>query len=109
MQLEGAFVRYQLELWDSKSSETQGAGPRPARAGTGAGAAEGRGRAALGRVRPSSSWLPEPLGWGRYKTQAQLFVPRFCGTPEGAGAFVEHRRARTARSAGTLHREQPAA
>ena len=41
--------------------ETQGAGTRPARAGTGAGDAEGRRRTHLGRVCPSSSWLPEPL------------------------------------------------
>ena len=53
------------------------------RAGTGAGDAEGRRRAAPGRVLPSSSWLPEPLRRGRRKKQAQLFVPGFCGTPEG--------------------------
>ena len=61
-----------------------------AQAGTGAGDAEGRRRAAPGRARPSSPWLPEPLGRGRHKKQARLFVPGFCGTP----------RAGTARSAG---------
>ena len=34
-----------------------------------------------GRVHPSSSWLPELLGQGRHKTQAQP-SPRFCGEPE---------------------------
>ena len=34
-----------------------------------------------GRVRPSSSWLPELLGWGRQKTQAQPSL-RVCGGPE---------------------------
>ena len=51
--------------------------------GTEAGTAEGRRRAAPGRLCPSSSWLPELLGRGRHKKQVQLFVPRFCGTPEG--------------------------
>ena len=41
----------------------------------------GEGAPHPGRVRTSSSWLPEPLGWGRYKTQAQP-SPRFCGGPE---------------------------
>ena len=59
------------------------AGRHRAQAGTGAGDAEGRRRAAPGRARPSSPWLPEPLGRGRHKKQAQLFVPGFCGTPEG--------------------------
>ena len=43
-----------------------------------------------GRVRRSSSWLPELLGQGRHKMQAQLFVLRFWELP----------RAGTARSAG---------
>ena len=43
----------------------------------------GKGPPHPGIVHPSSSWLPELLGWGRHKTQAQLFVPRFCGRPEG--------------------------
>ena len=54
---------------------------RPARAGMGT--RRGEGAPHPGRVRRSSSWLPEPLGRGRHKTQAQLFVPCFSGTPEG--------------------------
>ena len=54
---------------------------RPARAGMGW--RRGEGVPHPGRVRTSSSWLPEPLGQGRHKTQAQLFVPHFSGTPEG--------------------------
>ena len=34
-----------------------------------------------GRVHLSSSWLPELLGQGRHKTQAQPSL-RFCGVPE---------------------------
>ena len=34
-----------------------------------------------GRVRPSSSWLPELLGRGRHKTKAQPSLC-FCGVPE---------------------------
>ena len=73
--------------------ETRGAGTRPARAGTGAGAGEGRGR-------PASSWLPEPLRRGRRKTQAQLFVPHFCGGPDGWNRA--QRRAAPYRAAGSL-------
>ena len=42
-----------------------------------------RGEGALhpGRVRPSSSWLPELLGPWRHKTQAQPSL-RLCGVPE---------------------------
>ena len=41
----------------------------------------GEGAPHPGRVRPSSSWLPELLGWGRHKTQAQPNL-RLCGGPE---------------------------
>ena len=40
----------------------------------------GEGAPHPGRVRQSSSWLPELLGWGRHKTQVQP-SPRFCGEP----------------------------
>ena len=50
----------------------------------------GEGEPHPGRVRPSSSWLPEPLRRGRHKTQAQHFFR----------AFLEHPRAGTALSAG---------
>ena len=40
-------------------------------------------RCTRGDCARQASWLPEPLGRGRHKKQAQLFVPRFCGTPEG--------------------------
>ena len=51
--------------------------------GLGLGTRRAEGALHLGRVRPSSSWLPEPIGCGRHKKQAQLFVLRICGTPEG--------------------------
>ena len=41
----------------------------------------GEGAPHPGRARPSSSWLPELLGRGRHKMQAQP-SPRFCGEPE---------------------------
>ena len=83
---------WMVDIRGEGRGETQGARTRPARVGTGAGAAEGRGR-------PASSWLPEPLGRGRRKTQAQLLFR----------AFVEDPTAGTARSAGQLHTEQPGA
>ena len=49
--------------------------------GLGLGTRRGEG-ARTGKARPSSSWLPELLGRGRHKTQAQP-SPRFCGAPEG--------------------------
>ena len=52
----------------------------------------GKGAPHPGRVRPSSSWLPEPLGWGRHKTQAQPSL-RFCETLEGWN--LAQRRARS--------------
>ena len=59
--------------------------PTALQAGTrlGLGTRRAEGAPHPGRVRSSSSWLPEPLGPERHKKQAQLFVPRFCGTPEG--------------------------
>ena len=41
----------------------------------------GEGAPHPGRGRPSSSWLPEPLGRGRHKMRAHP-RPHFCGTPE---------------------------
>ena len=74
-------------LWEGRG-ETQGAGTGLARAETEPGTTEGRRRAAPGesaphpgRVRLSSSWLPEPLGRGRHKRQAQP-NPRFFVVPE---------------------------
>ena len=47
------------------------------------GSQRGEGAPRPGRARPSSAWLPEPLGQGRHKKQAQLFVLHFCGAPKG--------------------------
>ena len=64
----------------------------PARAGTGAGDAEG------GECARQAPGCLSRSGRGRHKTQAQLFVSRFCGTPEEPPA-----------AQGTLHIEQPGA
>ena len=67
-------ARYQLPRTDTGRT-------RPVRPETEAGTTEGIWRTTLGRVRPSSSWLPELLRWGRHKTQAQPCLC-FCGVPE---------------------------
>ena len=54
-----------VDIRRERHGETQGTGTRLARAGTGAGDAEGRRRTHSGRVRPSSSWLPELLWPGK--------------------------------------------
>ena len=64
-------------------SETQDARTRPA--GTGAGDAEGRSAPHPGRVRPSSSWLPELLGPGKAQNAGATDL-RFCGIPENWNA-----------------------
>ena len=79
--------------------ETQGACTLPAWPGLGLGTQRAEGAPHPGRVRPSSSWLPEPLRRGRHKKQAQLFVLGFCGTPEGWNRAAQ----------GMLHIEQPGA
>ena len=61
-----------LRLEASPPEQTQGAPDQSAEAEAGP---------AEGRRRPSSSWLPELLGRGRHKMQAQP-SPRFCGEPE---------------------------
>ena len=75
-----------VDILGRVAAETQGAGTRPDSAdgrGPVLGPRRGEGAPHPGRVRPSSFWLPELLGRGRHKKQAQLFVPGFCGTPEG--------------------------
>ena len=70
-----------------------------------------RGEGALhpGRVPPSSSWMPEPLRQGSHKTQTQLFVLYFCGTPEGWNpAQHRHTPYRTARSLSSIDDESSA-
>ena len=78
-------------------SETQDARTRPA--GTGAGDAEGRSAPHPGRVRPSSSWLPELLGPGKAQN---------AGAAESA--LLWNTRGLEPRAAqGMLHIEQPGA
>ena len=67
--------------------------------GLGLGTRRGEGMPHPGGVRPSSSWLPEPLGRGRHKPQAQPSL-RFCGTLEGWN--LAQRRHAPYRAAGSL-------
>ena len=60
----------------------------------------GEGAPHPGRVSPSSSWLPELLGWGRHKMQAAAFCSVLLWNPRG----LEPRAAQ-----GTLRIEQPGA
>ena len=61
---------------------------------------KGEGAPHPGRVSPSSSWLPELLGWGRHKMQAAAFCSVLLWNPRG----LEPRAAQ-----GTLRIEQPGA